>query len=415
MDPTKNKASGDPCGHQSCTEVVYDDSEAVSCDFCKCWYHISCCEVDKVSYEFLTNTSFHIYWKCANCPDFDKIMEQRDVGEKVTGLEKIMENRLEKIETNISKKINLAYKANQSAAPSKVGSVTANVISANPPDDTVQSADQANSSSSASNIPAVEPTSEENNDRASATEICSHYKLGKCRHGASGNKVVDNQKCKYAHPKKCRKYCNFGIYGCDGCELFHPVMCKNSVRYRECFSENCTLNHLRGTERRKRITHEIDVPTQSYYGAAYHQGRNSNNTWSRYKVVAPQNTRGYHQHGNQNHTDTGGQRGNSMFQQNPFPPIQGSQEDKINEISNAVNHQTHQMHQMQSCMSYLMQHVSSKSPDQQIGNTEQYPPHTYKGYYENRYDDTNQRRAFANNQIHHEEAKNFRMHPGFTQ
>ena len=40
--------------------------------------------------------------------------------------------------------------------------------------------------------------------------ICSFYKVGKCRHGSSGRKVINGRQCNFAHPRKCTKFCKFG-------------------------------------------------------------------------------------------------------------------------------------------------------------------------------------------------------------
>ena len=83
--------------------------------------------------------------------------------------------------------------------------------------------------------------------------ICHRYKQGKCPHGKSGNRIVNGQRCNFDHPRKCIKFCRFGhdkIQGCNGpCQFFHPILCRNSVRYRRCLLDNCTFAHLLGTER----------------------------------------------------------------------------------------------------------------------------------------------------------------------
>ena len=39
---------------------------------------------------------------------------------------------------------------------------------------------------------------------------CPFFKKGRCRHGKSGNKVVNGQKCMYSHPKLCVQFCRYG-------------------------------------------------------------------------------------------------------------------------------------------------------------------------------------------------------------
>ena len=74
--------------------------------------------------------------------------------------------------------------------------------------------------------------------------ICKDYRLGNCSAGVN---------CKFSHPAKCLNYCRFGREGCSGgfqsCQLLHPVLCRDSLNYRKCFNESCTLAHLKGTNR----------------------------------------------------------------------------------------------------------------------------------------------------------------------
>ena len=84
--------------------------------------------------------------------------------------------------------------------------------------------------------------------------VCHHYKQGRCWHGKSGQKIYNGRKCLNLHPRKCLTYCRFGYDqskgGCSGnCGLLHPTLCRNSLRYKMCFIENCTFTHLAGTER----------------------------------------------------------------------------------------------------------------------------------------------------------------------
>ena len=95
----------------------------------------------------------------------------------------------------------------------------------------------------------------------SDSQICKRYKIGKCLHGIRGNKVVDNATCPYQHPKRCFKYCKFGSTGKKGCNkgascnYFHPVLCKFSVKNKECTNPECSYPHLVGTKRQKEEIH----------------------------------------------------------------------------------------------------------------------------------------------------------------
>ncbi|CAI9731129.1 fission process 1 [Octopus vulgaris] len=98
--------------------------------------------------------------------------------------------------------------------------------------------------------------------------VCIHYRRNKCKHGLSGTG------CMYSHPKPCRPYINFGTdrkKGCQNgreCELLHPKMCRNSLRKKECFGENCKFMHRKGTIRIK--TTEPTPPGPSSAGYENH-------------------------------------------------------------------------------------------------------------------------------------------------
>ena len=77
--------------------------------------------------------------------------------------------------------------------------------------------------------------------------ICFAYKFDKCP-----NKEED---CENSHPKKCQKFSNFGHFaiddkGCETqkCELFHPKLCRNSTKSKECPFRQCRFQHLKETK-----------------------------------------------------------------------------------------------------------------------------------------------------------------------
>ena len=83
--------------------------------------------------------------------------------------------------------------------------------------------------------------------------ICRYYKKGTCLHGKTGKWIVNGHACRFLHPEKCLKYCRYGndkINGCEGsCGLYHPILCRNSIQFKQCFQENCIFTHLAGTQR----------------------------------------------------------------------------------------------------------------------------------------------------------------------
>ena len=86
--------------------------------------------------------------------------------------------------------------------------------------------------------------------------ICKNYRKGTCKHGASGKNLVGDSPCHYRHPRKCPKFIKFGRNGTNGCdkercELFHPILCRNSVQNSECLNKSCTFTHLKGTARKR--------------------------------------------------------------------------------------------------------------------------------------------------------------------
>ena len=88
--------------------------------------------------------------------------------------------------------------------------------------------------------------------------ICEKYKKYNCPHGQHGLTEVDEEQCRYLHPKRCFKYTkagNHSVHGCtkgNECEFYHPILCKYSVRYRRCLNPECTYTHLRFTKRNNR-------------------------------------------------------------------------------------------------------------------------------------------------------------------
>ena len=89
------------------------------------------------------------------------------------------------------------------------------------------------------------------------TKICSLYRIGTFPHGLYGNKLVNDKKCELERPKSCRRYMAYGSRGPRGCRpgsnctLYHPVLCRYSVKDRICTNQNCSFTHLKGTRRRR--------------------------------------------------------------------------------------------------------------------------------------------------------------------
>ena len=120
-----------------------------------------------------------------------------------------------------------------------------------------------------------EPYSKPYPDRVTI-KVCPFYIKGKCNHGASGRILHDGKTCKFSHPRKCLRYCRFGTdkyKGCAGsCDLFHPILCKNSLNYKQCLLPNCSFTHLKFTQRFK--TPEPQFNHSNRTDHRYNQGSN---------------------------------------------------------------------------------------------------------------------------------------------
>ena len=85
--------------------------------------------------------------------------------------------------------------------------------------------------------------------------ICEQYRRNNCPHGRKGLDEVDGKLCDKLHPKKCFPWCKAGSnakHGCTkgrDCPFYHPILCRNSLRYRKCTNPSCTFTHLKFTRR----------------------------------------------------------------------------------------------------------------------------------------------------------------------
>ena len=110
----------------------------------------------------------------------------------------------------------------------------------------------------ASNVESDGRTLPNHKDATSSSEksaaICRYFRRGTCRHGLRGTE------CKFTHPQMCRKYLQHGTRQPTGCNLgkrckfFHPLMCMDSLRKSECYNDDCTYHHVKGTRRQPKHT-----------------------------------------------------------------------------------------------------------------------------------------------------------------
>ena len=112
-------------------------------------------------------------------------------------------------------------------------------------------------------------THEERSEEKSQEQIiCPLYKKHQCPYGASGQTEVQGKTCEHAHPRRCVKFCRFGKRrgGCikgNSCKLYHPVLCKFSLKSGKCLNPDCTYTHLVGTKR-QHFDEDRDKDTRQY-------------------------------------------------------------------------------------------------------------------------------------------------------
>ena len=76
--------------------------------------------------------------------------------------------------------------------------------------------------------------------------------------------------------------------GCTGsCGLFHPILCKNSTRLKECFLPDCTLTHLSGTQRKRERTPTSNRETRYFYNHNIQDSRDFSNAYSNNRNFQP--------------------------------------------------------------------------------------------------------------------------------
>lgn len=107
---------------------------------------------------------------------------------------------------------------------------------------------------------------------------CELLRRGKCPHGISGRTLVNGEICQFAHPRRCMRFCRNGPYsrhGCDQgreCQYLHPILCKYSLKYKQCTNLRCRFTHLTGTTRYK----SNSDPYYTEENDAYHQHEDYN-------------------------------------------------------------------------------------------------------------------------------------------
>ena len=173
-----------------CTNTVSDNDDAIECDKCETWHHLTCTKVKQELYDQLFTTGNEdngIKWYCEDC---------------LSTLDKFLKTKVTKYsDTQIEEKMIL---------PENI------------------------------RIPICEEYKHGS---------CIHGITG--RKPVDGKRCLFRHPKKCL--KYC-KYGNDLEMGCTGnipnCRFLHPIICRNSIRYGACKFEKCTYSHLIGTQRR---------------------------------------------------------------------------------------------------------------------------------------------------------------------
>lgn len=322
-----------------CHEVINDSrSRSVSCACCKSWSHVKC-TMGKEVFDLLSKVgksskkpmvfSGRLAYICQGCDSsIDKVIKTCKTVLVSTSSQSTVTDTM--TDTNVNSAISTSKETTQ-----------------NEPEENIQG------------YSAKSKISE------TTTPICFYYKSGRCRHGKSGKTLVNGKKCNFLHPPKCIRFCKFGqdkIKGCDGsCKFFHPILCRNSTKYKKCLNENCTFAHLQGTERYRVPSYSRDYTSYSndYLARQGQQKFNFDPNSQMRSVLASHRPKFLSK----------SRKEGFEYKSCEFPPLSNIQEDKINALSSAVT-------RIQSCLEVLMgrQNNSDVSFHQQYPTSNNYPP-----------------------------------------
>ena len=275
------------CANANCN---IDSEEFVTCFECKLIFHPECNGVDPNLYKLLNENKspgLSWLWRCDTCivpGDFlGRVSSSLDsVSDLILRKFNDLKETLDKsITEQINNKIEDLNKKLEKEIPTS--SETTNPLQTGlPPKDSTSTADDAEDNNNLDNNLNTHKDTDQYMVKKSKP-ICKYYIKGICRHGSSGRKIVGGNECVFDHPRKCQKYCKFGhdiTNGCSGpCNLFHPILCTNSINYKQCLRPECTFTHLVGTIRHRNPEQNIN----SRYS-------NFNNRKSPYSLNQYQNT-----------------------------------------------------------------------------------------------------------------------------
>ena len=356
----KNKKSRPPpievrkCGKRGCD---IDSEELMTCFECKSIFHPECADFDSVLYQSLTkNTSQGLswLWRCHSCITPGDVINQNEITKAVNDL---ICSKFDELKNSLNENVGHLVTTKFDEFKNSLAKKQQDNI-------TLKAADNKSSTSVSvqTNFTCAESreklTSIEDKEHVEETNkpICKYFKQGRCRHGGNGRKIIDGRECMFEHPRKCLKYCKYGsdkFKGCNGpCDLLHPILCKNSIQYRQCFRHDCTFAHLQGTERYINEAHGYNVDTRYSF--------NNNNNIRNYRDSPA--TAGHMMNGPSLPVQ------NFLYKQHEFPKLRSAEEMNFSQLS----------HDIRTMMKDSIEHIlKSSSQKDQHGNAFEQAPGGY--------------------------------------
>ena len=206
--------------------------------------------------------------------------------------------------------------------------------------------------------------------------ICENYKRNKCPHGRDGKMEIEDQPCKHLHPKKCFAWCKAGNddkYGCKkgkDCSYYHPVLCKNSLRYRRCLTTDCTFTHLKFTKRYREKENNSTVsnqPKRPLRGEHLDPWSNQENSTSNQSTKNP--------------PPSAATNNQSSFLEELFKSLRDTQKEMQNEMQNFKQSISQQVAQLQP--QYWHQQPNHQHPQHHLQRDQSVAPNQPQHYQVN--------------------------------
>ena len=233
---------------------------AAHCFLCKIPSHTECCKSDDV------DTELGLVFVCKHCISMDtsRLREDPPSPQKIPSCpEESPIQPAQRPKKAKKKKSTTAESSSESLHTPNFFSASSDESSTSEEDKTKgktkgRNKSQSETDSESSATPnnqknkSKSKTKKEKKKKEGEKKLCRFFERGICRYGVSGNR---NGKCSFHHPSMCKRILQHGPkspHGCKGdCEKWHPKLCFNSVRTKECFKESCSYWHIKGTIRSK--------------------------------------------------------------------------------------------------------------------------------------------------------------------